>query len=248
MNNLHIILFIIILFIICLNPFINKNSLPNTYYTRQAKRKTILLPPPDDYKNLFGKTINLLNEGYDVKNAITISFNKNRDAVYRKIERVNTAILRYLDIDEKDKYLNLEILSALVLLSKNERYILLNMCENPEKYIKNEDKEQEIDNFINFYSSYLNIRNGVEDRLKIYATKKTWLNAIPENIPYKNNNVARYFWMNMKVMLFTPAIFCKAIIHNDFNDSVNKFKNLITESFDTNKNLIEIDFYNEYLD
>jgi hypothetical protein len=226
-------------------------DLPNTIYSKRAIKGNLILPPEKDYKLLYGDTLKYINKGYDVKQSIILSYNKNRDVVYRKIERVNCAILIYLNnnrIDcEKDIDLNREILSALVLLSENDRYKLMDMCKNPQKYIKKENKEKEIDYFIELFSNYHGMRNGIKNRLKIYEKKKSWLYTISENRIYKNNNTARYFWMNLQVILNTPVIFCRDYVPK-YKESVNELVNLIEQSFTVDKSkLIKIDFFNDYI-
>ena len=252
MENIYyiVIAIIIILLIVIFLQTEKKHfkNLPNTHYTKLYEQNDLKLASEQDYKELFGDTLKYLKQGKTVKEAITLSFHAHRDACFRKVQRVDTAILRYLKTnnDTKDPDLIKEILSAITYLTPDEKNKLIDILINPDKYKKPFNKMEITEKYTDFYSSYLNMRNGVQKRLEIYGTEYTWLYAIPENIQYKNNNVARYFWMNMKAILLTPEVFVQE--SQTYKEIIPQFKDLLEASNFVDKNkLIQIDFYNEYL-
>ncbi len=208
------------------------------------------LPPAGDYQQLHGDAYQLIERGYSVENAIYTSFSHSPNAAFRKVQRLTTAAVRYLTSAPQDDELNLEINSALAILTPQERYQLEQIYCFPKRYLAPYSTCSVIDRFARFYAHYLGQRQGVKERLERYYTTGTWLSSIPKNTAYRTNNVARYFWLSFKTILSNPAVAAQELLAHPEDNPGRKIliETLRSRAWKRTPNLIQIDFYNEYLD
>jgi hypothetical protein len=248
MKSIIIILLLIILTVVIISCTKTSNYNDDDYWIVQANKGNLILPPKGDYKGMYGDTLDLINKGVPVKEAMKTSLTKNKDATRRKLHREITVLLRYLSLDERDPELVKYILSALVQLSSEDRHKLYDIVTYPEKYLPEncENDDEYVNRFIDFYATYYSEIQTPSEHIKIYGKTDTWLKNIPRNRGNRANKIAAYFWMVFKVILLTPELFaCKVIIEPEKYISVkNELSTLILYSFNIDKkHLYNINVY-----
>jgi hypothetical protein len=246
MKLVIIVLLFTILTLVILNYCMQnmQNNQDDDYWIIQAKKGNLELPPKGDYRRMYGDTLDLINKGVPVKEAMKTSLLKNKDATRRKLHRQSTVLLRYLSLDERDPELVKYILSALVQFSCEDRHKLYDIITYPEKYLPQncENDDEYLTKFIEFYSTYYSEIQTPSEHIKIYGATDTWLKNIPRNRGNRANKIAAYFWMIFKLLLLAPGLFACEV--DKYMDAKNELSILILYSFNIDKkHLYNINMY-----
>jgi hypothetical protein len=232
---LAILILVLLLCIIMTRERQNKqqDNREDYYYLRQAKRGKIILPPKGDYKKLYGDALMLIQSNVPIRESIRISFTKNRPESQRKLNRMSTVLMRYMNIEDRDPELIREILSAIILLEPEERQQLLDIITNPEKYLPNDcnNQDESINKFVEVYGTHFVLKKNAMNEIKKYAKNDTWL-IQPATQSEKHNKVVKYFWIVMKVILAVPEVFACNVLRdkNRYTSSLQELSALILYS------------------